>query len=338
MTASWISVGDDWLTTLLRLSEPVNPDFAHASTVHFMRALSLLADAAVQDPQHFLQTTMGPILARVQPLWSEAKPDEARLGIILEQTYRASDLGNALDIAASYTPAGRHHSAMLACIAAWYYAIYSLSRAVLLARGVNSPEHHTGVAHSMVNQAILRLMPDPFSVLARQTKGMECELNPVGYPRNSKLLNVTGPATLNDAEAVVGAYLAGCWGFYAEAVVAEIKREYKATRLTPALQKVRDQRVFDVGFLHSAFRYRGKAHYRDGIYTSYGHSFAQSNTFLHDCVRSYQHFSLIAESIVCRSVQKKWYRRYIEDVGARQRDNQALFPTRWQGPAILAVV
>lgn len=334
----WISIGDDWLTTLLRHSEPVNPDFAHASTVHFMRALSLLAEPAIHDPQNFLRTTMLPILGRVQPLWPAAVPDEARLGLILEQTYRASDLGNALEIVASYVPTGRHHSAMLACIGAWYYAIYSLSRAVLLARGTDPPEHHTGVAHSMVNQAVLRLMPDPFSLLARQSKGMECQLIPGGYPRDSKLLNVTGPKTLNDAKGVIGAYIAGSWAFYAEAIVEEIKKGHKATRLIPALQKVRDQRVFDVGFLHSAFRYRGKAHYRDGIYTSYGHAFAPSDTFLRDCVRSYQHFSLVAESIVCWSIQKKWYGRYIEDLGDRQRDNQALFPTRWQAPAILAVV
>lgn len=334
----WISTDEDWLTTLLGSSESINPHFAHASTVHFMRSLSLLAEAAVADPQRFLQTTMVPILARVQPLWAAAKPDEARMGLIFEQIYRASDLGNALDIAASHTPAGRHHSAMLACIAAWYYAIYSLIRAVLISRGIDPPDHHAGVARSMLNQAVLRLMPGPFSILARHSKGMDCELDPVGHPRDSKLLNVTGPKTEHDASAVVGAYVAGTWRFFAEAIVQEIKREHNAVRLTPALQKVRDQRVHDVGFLHCAYRYRGKAHYRDGIYTSYGHAFVASDTFLRDCVRSYQHLCLVAESIVCRSVQGKWYRRYIEDVGARQRDKGALFPARWQGPAILAVI
>lgn len=260
------------------------------------------------------------------------------MGLIFEQVYRAADLANGLALQADYIPAGRRPSTITAAIATWYYAMYSLARGLLFSLYSNAPENHAIVAETICNNQTRRLLPDPFFLLGRHLKGMDCELDPVGYPRNARILNIEGPTTPDEAQGAIGAYVAGTWRFFAEAVVDRIKRESKSNRLTPKLQKARDAQVRNAGFMHAAFRYRGKAHYRDGIYTSYGHTSTRGDEFLSDTVRSYQHFAIVAEAIVCRRVSPKWYEIYIDDIGKKQRDRMALFPTRWQGPAILAVV
>lgn len=63
----WIEISGDWLTDLLARTEKVDPAFAFASTVNFMRGLSILAEQAVEDPKTYLRTTVEPILKKVSP-------------------------------------------------------------------------------------------------------------------------------------------------------------------------------------------------------------------------------------------------------------------------------
>jgi hypothetical protein len=332
-----VRLGEDWLTSLLRKSEKVNPDFAYSSTVHFMRGLWLVARPALENPEQYIQETIVPVLAHLDPLWVESAPNEARMGSILEQVYRAADLANGIHVQALNIPPERRPSLVLGAIGAWYYAMYSLALALLSSLGHRVPASHSGVANSMSNQAVRRLLPEPFCVIARQRKDLTCDLDPPGYPRDHKML-ISEPTTLEQGRAAIGAYVAGTWEREMDLISKELRTKHGVRKLNNKLRRIRDQRINDAGFFHSLYRYRTKAHYRDGIYTSYGHSFVGADRYLEDCVAAYQHLALVVESVICHQIRSAWYRRYIEDLARLQRDRVAEFPTRWQGPAILAVI
>ena len=66
-------------------------------------------------------------------------------------------------------------------------------------------------------------------------------------------------------------YLKGTAAHYAERVKDRLRPKYPAGFITNAARAERDIKLeSEIGFMHCAFRYRGKANYRDALYLSYG--------------------------------------------------------------------
>ncbi len=92
-----------------------------------------------------------------------------------------------------------------------------------------------------------------------------------------------------------------------------------------------------MNFFHAIYRYRTKANYHDSIFSSYGSQFTgRPDSFLSDLITVYEALSLAVDSLVCRQIGINAYRDYIGDLQNFQRDSQAKYPAKFQGPAVLA--
>ena len=160
-------------------------------------------------------------------------------------------------------------------IVSWYYAFYTAARAMSLAAGVDVPDTHSGVG-TVFGKNLLHRMPHPLNMEARWEKDevFACELS--GYPDDQTPQNLKGSfaGTREESQANLRAYLRG-----------EVRRQVDDVKdglrtkgpkfpnfKTKVAREARNVRLQDmtVNFMDCAFRYRGKANYRDAIYLCYG--------------------------------------------------------------------
>lgn len=266
--------------------------------------------------------------------------DRIRLANCLIPLYMATNFANAIDHMSQTATGNRLWSVLSSAIVNWYYAIYYLFQGFFASIDGTVILTHAQ-ARDVLNDASKRryLLP-PFSVRAVWGgKWNSPALEPPTWPRNSTFLRNLS-TTQQEAQSAVGAYLGGTWIWFALEIMARVRRQHGLTDFRPKpARQLRDAALNPLGanFLHSMYRYRTKANYRDAIFTTYGAQFTgQPTAFLTDLLTVYQALSLNLESFVCRRIHINRYQRYIDNVGRHQRDPNALFPTRAQGPPILS--
>ncbi|MBL8804471.1 MAG: hypothetical protein JNN27_20915 [Planctomycetes bacterium] len=186
-----------------------------------------------------------------------------------------STLTNTLSVVSSAAggPSEPRPWAVPGVIVSWYYAFYTAMRSMLAASGVNAPDTHTGVIKS-VGASLRTKMPHPLNMLARWSRNEDFTKELPDYPRvgSRELTTAFLPTRICAQEMLLG-YLSGTRAREVDKVKDRLRKEhgYQDFR-TKAARKVRDAaiqtRVYN--FMDCAFRYRGKANYRDAIYISYG--------------------------------------------------------------------
>ena len=90
----------------------------------------------------------------------------------------------------------------------------------------------------------------------------------------------TAPQTPDDAIGACIAYLSGSTDWWRWRTEEDVRgsRDFRALGVSDfrskAAREIRDNRLSgrSIGFLHEAFRYRGKANYREALYLGYGPS------------------------------------------------------------------
>ena len=71
----------------------------------------------------------------------------------------------------------------------------------------------------------------------------------------------------------------------------------------------------EISFLHCAFRYRGKANYRDAIYLTYGSGdLAAAGEFFGDLARCAQFLSLVALAFIERRIGRPHTKAFVDDL------------------------
>lgn len=186
------------------------------------------------------------------------------------------------------------HDVVRVSIVAWYYSIYFASQAMLSIAGHDVPEEHRKSARIWLAQFVrgpaASLVPYPFdlsvSSLVKREADEECAR--LRHDSGHKLHHV--PTTLTEAHDAHVAYLSGCVSYYREKEEEKLRRskEYRdagfANFRTKSARHMRDIALArcPIGFVEMAFRYRGKANYRDAIYLCYGDVGANMKRFLFD--------------------------------------------------------
>ncbi len=330
-----------WLTHLVQSTDPdLEPAFAYASAVNWIRAFAMLVEPLIADPVRYVRTQVRPVFRNVGAIWPPQQPAvRRRLSLCLTPVYMATNFANTLDHLAQTTTGDRLWSTLSSAMVTWYYSVYYLFQGFLAAMDGTTIDTHAEGQRIMNDKNRLKLLLPPFNLQCLWGGKWNTPALAPAWPSDGQFLR-RRPQNQNEAQAAVGAYFTGTWVWFAHRTTERVKKENQLPDFrTKAAQALRDAALQQVAinFLHCVYRYRTKANYRDAIFATYGSQFSGLPTeFLRDLLTLYKAIALGVEAYVCRRVHITRYQHYIDDVARHQRDTHALFPTRFQGPAVLA--
>lgn len=289
------------------------PRFAAQSTLNWMRSLAIL----VQD-NGFTESELSNHYAAVQRRPLNVEMDTC----VFERLLMAQHHTAALHTLSAEPKSP--YNVVRSAIVAWYYAIYESSSAMTLAKSGSNAETHAKTAriwHSDIVMPGLAIGPFGFSLdtlVASEVKVQVAKLR-----QGSQFVLVDTPRTYADAWGAACAYVSGTADYEKWRFEGRIRgsQEFKALNTdsfrTKAARELRDVklRAGHVNFLIQAFRYRGKANYRDSIYLSYGPKREQAiRQFLRDLNIVGSSFLRMATSYASRRVELGSWKSFMSDI------------------------
>jgi hypothetical protein len=298
--------------TLSDPDEVPDPLFALPSTINWMRALAIL----VQD-RGLTYGSASAFYSAVQQRVGTAKEENT----IFEQLLFAVHQLSALEALRSSTS---NADVARVGIVGWYYGIYSAASAMIAAQDGTIQDDHTGTATTWNRQfAANNRVMEPFSyrlsTLVKKDIGVEVAALRAG---NGFLL--TEKAT--DATQAFGAccaYLSGSadwWRWKAEKNLkssSEYKRLGVSDFRTKAARTLRDARLTgkSTSFLHQAFRYRGKANYREALFLGYGNATETLlDGYADDLAIVLRGFVAMAGAFVAKRIGQPLWSEFLDDL------------------------
>jgi hypothetical protein len=286
--------------------------FALPSTIHWMRALAILA------ADQGLDFAAGcAFYAKVQ---ARVVPDR-ELNTVCEQLLFVLNQIAALQ---ALTLAPNKADVARTAIVAWYYGVYSAASAMTAAMDGSFQDNHTETARKWQERfpaKNLAMAPfgDCLSSVVPST--VDVELAPVRARGQHSLVNE--PTTAQEAWGCCAEYLSGTAG-WERWNVEERVRDAAAFKVlgvsdfrTKAARELRDAGYArrGIAFLHQASRYRGKANYRDAIYLAYGTSVpTQLSGFVEDMLVVLKAFAAMAGAYCSLRVGKAAWTAFVDDL------------------------
>lgn len=259
-------------TTQGTLSDPEevpDPRFALPSAVNWMHALSIL----VQD-RGLNFGSASSFYSGVQKRVATVQQENTIFEQLLFAAHQLSAL-EALRASPSKADVAR------VGIVGWYYGIYSAASAMIAAQDGTIQDDHTGTATTWDRQFVTNnkvMEPFCYRLSTLVKKGFDFEVTTLragnGFLLTEKATNPT------QAYGACCTYLSGSADWWKWKTEQNLKSspEFKALKVsnfrTKKAQTLRDTRLNgkSTAFLHQAFRYRGKANYREALYLGYGNS------------------------------------------------------------------
>lgn len=251
--------------------------------------------------------------------------DDLQINSVYEQLFLALNQTVALQAIKEFeTPSDLARTA----IVSWYYAIYNAASAMICARDGSVQEDHMSTAKQWVEQICRNgLAKYPFDACQDTLRKQANESYVRSYKEQSAGRLQVEPHSANDARGALGEYVSGCLSWYRWRAEEQIKRskEFKELAVenfrTKRAQELRDSR-FDkgrFGFVHQAFRYRGKANYREALFLAYGPT---TNTHLKSFADDLHFVALsflrMAGAYCAVSLGKEHWNSFVQDVNKYQ--------------------
>jgi len=293
------------------------PGFAFQGTVNWMRALSILIDEGAYSHDSLSRFYNG--VQRRRP-----NQDAGNLAFecMLMAMHNVSSIQKAQSLDEPY-------SFVRSAITAWYYATYYACKAMIAAATGSDPQTHSKTGKIWQTNIVKRnLAVTPFDLNIE-------DLTPSNIGRAIVALRNDNPHDLSvtptNHEQAFGAaisYLKGTAEYEKRRLEEEVrdssvfKRKGFADFRTIAARTLRDARLSgaQVNFLVQAFRYRGKANYRDAIYLSYGADNSGTLTvFVQDLANVARAFALMAAHYLSRRVTQDNWQSFANDIAANAR-------------------
>lgn len=298
------------------LSDPKgipDPTFSLPATLNWMRALALLVEDA--------GITAATMRARCATVEKGELSDQA-INTVFEQLLMS--LHHLASLRAMGTLPQKMDPARSA-IVTWYYGIFHAASAMIAAQEGSYQDSHGETANAWDRQFFGRpYIPSPFCyrVTTLVAKDVEAEILAL---RGANTFRIDSEPT-NPAQAFGAcmSYLKGSAAWRAEYIEEDLKRrELKKLGFenfrTKEAREIRDDRLRGkaFGFVHQAFRYRGKANYREALFISYGdHIEAMLGNYYMDLFVVLKGFLCMAGSFCGRRVGKEPWNSYLDDVTA----------------------
>ena len=288
-----------------------NPQFALPSTVNWMRALAILVKG-----KNFTYEQ-----ASLSARWKKAKMSPHQENSVFEHLLLAV---HQLAAMRAMQKLGVQSDIARVAIVGWYYGIYAAAAAMIAAQEGVIHDNHTKTANAWGRQfAQCGLVPHPFSlrVSTLVKKNADAEIDCFRHGPKENL--VKKPVTVEDAHQALCAYLSGTRGRCAERIEKNIKSSkafkdlgVKNFRTTEA-RKLRDDclRKHSISFMHQAFRFRGKANYREALYLAHGkHVEATLSEFVSDMTDVLEAFVAMAGAFAFKRLGNDLRDGFLEDL------------------------
>lgn len=211
-------------------------------------------------------------------------------------------------------------------IVSWYYSYYTAMRAILAASNISAPETHGGVIKSINNNGVLDKLPHPLNMRATWVRNEEYTISFPNFT-NAKRSNLTGSflETRECAQQMLLGYLSGTKTREVGIIKGRLQKDKKLNNFrTNEAKAHRDSKLkgSQFNFMNCAFRYRGKANYRDGIYISYGNrDIANGNEFL-EALSFTSRFAFVCSlAFVTHRIGEQKTKAFIDDISNNLRGN-----------------
>lgn len=275
---------------VLGLDEDQRPAFALQSTLNWARALTYEIRAAhgatSADWVASFRATLAPT---VRPPATPMALSESIEPLIASIT-SALSLGSVEQLGRT-SPWIRPGA-----VVTWYYALYGAVRSMLASVGQPSGDDHRTTMRTFQGNLAGR-MPHPFNMRARWLRNEAYEVTLPSNPGAASFDLIRGFEDNSAcAQGMLLQYLTGTASHYAERTKGQLAQRFPNGFRTAAARAARDARIEkELGLMHCAFRFRGKANYRDALYLSYGQrNPAAGERFIEDLKVSAQAMALIA--------------------------------------------
>lgn len=298
------------------LDEPTGvpmPHFALPSTINWMKALRVLIDA---EQLNFLNASKFYLATQPRQF---LKPQEENS--VLEQMFLSLHQLSALN---AFRGIACKSDISRMGIVAWYYGIYYAASAMICAQEGKIQDTHASTAKAWDQQLTKNEnIVFPFNLRVSSLIEAVSKAEVITLRNGSPFLLTSKPTTREEANGAICAYLSGTCNFLRDKASEEIKtsKEFRGLGVsdfrTKAARTLRDDRLKGkaCGFLHQAFRYRGKANYREALFLGYGN---QTETLLNDYVDDlYQvlaAFVSMAGAFAAKRLGKKLWNEFLDDI------------------------
>jgi hypothetical protein len=306
------------LDRLFTHQDQPKPRFAFQGTVNWLRALAIAS-----APPNFEDASLRPFFARVTRRTPNQSADTLAYECLLMAMAQAAAARHL-----SSAP-GNAYDACRSAIVSWYYANYYAGKAMLAARTGADPQTHAETARMFQTEIVVpKLAKYPFDLSITGLVPTNVQPRIDTLRGGSKADLNAAPTTALEARGALCSYLKGTCEYRQWELEEKVKKssQFRALQVTDfrkaAARKLRDRALApeSVNFLSQAFRYRGKANYRDAIYLSYGANNATSVATLNaDLAASALAFVRMAAHYVLRRVEAGTWTSYAADVMLQAR-------------------
>jgi hypothetical protein len=258
-----------WLYHRLKAETPsITPDFSLRNSSRWQRALKILCNGGA-----FEEDALKAFYQNVPRRGVDVSGDNLVFESVLMSLHYLASLERMVE------NHGTRYDHVRSSIIAWYYGIYYAASAMVAAADGSTQETHAATARCWGRQLLdNRLVVEPFSYSLSTLVKSDCAIE-LGGLRSVNTYDLNDrPIDIETARGGCISYLKGTADRDRGIVEIAIKSERGFRDLgvdnyrTRVAQTYRDSRLVrrNVNFLHQAFRYRGKANYRDAIFLAYG--------------------------------------------------------------------
>lgn len=258
-----------WLLNRLFIAkEQPKPRFAFQGTVNWMRALSI-------------QVTNG--LHEVEAVSDFYKDIRLRNSNQLADTRVFENMMMAYHNHAALVQLSTNtlhpYDVCRAAIISWYYSTYFTCSAMIAGASGVMQDTHAGTARALQSDVVKHgLLMNPFSLNLGSLRDSESEAEISAYRGINKHDLSRTPQSDDEAWGALVSYLSGTREYERGRVEEKLRGEKEFKELGVAdfrkkqARELRDRRLdkASVNYLTQAFRFRGKANYRDSVFLSYG--------------------------------------------------------------------
>ncbi|EJL6493059.1 hypothetical protein NMR92_004048 [Vibrio cholerae] len=308
-----------WLQNrLFETGDQADPRFAFQGTVNWMRALAeVINNGSCEDEE------LDALYNRVnrRPVNRDADT------LVFENMMMA--FHNLSSLKSMNEDTENKYDICRSAIISWYYCVYFSASAMIAASSGSIQETHTATAKVwQADIAEKELIPYPFNLFLTSLVTTKADEQIAAY-RGANRFDVNDRATNNEiAHGGLVSYLKGTHGYKKWETEERVRtsKEFKALGVdnfrTKAAKQVRDVALDkgQVNFLIQAFRYRGKANYRDSIFLSYGdNNEATIEQFIQDLYDVSVGFIRASSKYCSKRVERDSWGEFVADIGENSR-------------------
>lgn len=306
------------LSRLFDTKDQPKPTFAIQGTINWMRAL-----AEIINSDEFSDEKIKSVFSKVQRRANNELADTVVFENMLMSYHNFASL-TALDSDVTHK-----YDICRSAIISWYYAIYFAASAMVAASSGSRQETHMATAKAWhADFAEKKILPYPFNLHLSTLVKKDVD-SKISELRNGNKVDLnTYAEDLNDAKGACISYLSGTADYKKWEAEERVKNSSQFKKLgvdnfrTKAAREIRDNELErgQVNFLFQAFRYRGKANYRDSIFLSYGNSYQEKmEQFVKDLRIVTEGFIRMASIYCQKRVVKGDWELFVKDLEENSR-------------------